>query len=252
MERREEQGRMDPEGPTTRELYSRNEGLARAFASRVATRVTRVHQEDVLQEARLGLWEAARGFDPGRGCQFSTYAWIQMRRRVFRYLMAGPHLIRLPAHLRPTIAAIYERLEQAAAEGHTLDMEALAEQTGQPASELHAIMLALTPPASLDAPVVEDATLGEITAVSPVTRCPGEGLREIDEEALLTRLWVREAVEALPEEQRQVILLRFGFGDLEERSLREVAEQVGRSREWVRQTEKKALAALRAALRERW
>jgi len=53
-----------------RDLYARNERLAYAFAIRVAYRVPSTYREDLLQEARLALWEAAEGFDPSRGCRF--------------------------------------------------------------------------------------------------------------------------------------------------------------------------------------
>jgi len=168
-------------------------------------------------------------------------------------------LIRLPEHLRPVIAAAYSRLAEAAAEGRALDLEALAAEVGTTGADLQAIMAALTPPLSLDVPLCkqgrtgDDGGTGDVYLEEIVSRSPFlHGAATSDEEAIATRLWVREAVDELPEEERRVILLRFGFDDRGAQSLREVAARLGRSQEWVRQKEKQALTALRAALlRER-
>jgi RNA polymerase primary sigma factor len=197
---------------------------------------------DLIQEGNLGLIKAVDRFQYRRGYKFSTYATWWIRQAITRAIADTGRTIRLPAH-------VVDRLNRIAAARRALERSLGREPTVQELADHMRIaprklMLALQsemPPASLDSAVADDASVGDFVAdragVTP-------------EEALLNQDARRHAVRALtslPGREREVLELRFGLRNARERTLQEIADHLGVTKERVRQIEKAALERLRQA-----
>lgn len=201
--------------------------------------------EDLVQEGNVGLLRAIERFEPERGLRFSTYALWWIKQAIQRALDDHGRPIRLPSHAADEAARLWRMADRLAAEsGGAPDAAEAAEAAGLQPGRVVMLARAMLRPLSLEAAVGDegDATLEDLI--------PGdeEGPEQALERAAVADL-VRHGLAQLPERARRVLELRFGLLDESPRTLVDVGEELGISRERARQLEADGLRRLRQALR---
>jgi RNA polymerase primary sigma factor len=197
---------------------------------------------DLINEGNIGLMKAVERFDPAKGGKLSTYGSWWIKQSIKRALANQSKTIRLPVHLVDKISKMRRtamRLQEVF--GREPTDEELGEELGISAARVAQLRTAAIRPASLDAPIGDDDSNNFAEVVQDENAdTPYEQL----EEKTVTRM-LQEMVKTLDEREATILRYRFGLDGGPEKTLEEVGQKFGVTRERVRQIQNIALAKLR-------
>jgi len=213
------------------------------FVVKVARQFRRpgIQLEDLVNEGNYGLIQAARRFDPDRGCRLVTYARWWIRQSIFNYLTDRSRLVRIPSdkvydmiRLVRSKDALQQQLGRAPLTSEIAKLMALRPSQVTQLQEMPVAACSLNEPADTDESTFELDTLQDTSDTSEETLARHEGSER-----------VRDAMEELDPRERDVLRRYYGFDGHEPETLQGIGQDWGITRERVRQLRERALEKIR-------
>ncbi len=196
---------------------------------------------DLLQEGSIGLIKAAERFDYKKGFKFSTYATWWIKQTIIRAIANNSRAIRIPVHMGDKIRNLKKAIVKLSVTlGREPNEEELAEYMKLSVKKIKMIQSAIIKePVSFDTPVAQDLSLEDYIA-DTVENMPNQRIEKID-----FKKDIYNALNILNDRERFIILNRFGLNNRKTKTLEELGNILGFSKERIRQIETESLKKLR-------